>query len=82
MHALILADLGRDWSLAASIETFAIPVGLFVVIAAILFYLLTRPHTVPGHRELAAAGAGAARASAAPADNGGAAAAPTTEDGS
>ena len=82
MHALILADLGRDWSLAASIETFAIPVGRFVVIAAILFYLLTRPHTVPGHRELAAAGAGAARASAAKSDNGGAAAAPTTEDGS
>ena len=82
MHALILADLGRDWSLAASIETFAIPVGLFVVIAAILFYILTRPHTVPGHRELAAAGPGTARASAVPADKGGAGAAQTTEDGS
>ncbi len=82
MHVLILADLGSDWSLAASIMTFAIPVGLFVVVAAILFYILTRPHTVPGHRELATAGAGATRASAGPADSGGAAAAPTTEDGS
>jgi hypothetical protein len=80
VHAMILADLGRDWSLAASIETFAIPVGLFIVVAAVLFYILSRPHTVPGHRELAAAGA--ARASAASADNGGAAAAPATEDGS
>ncbi|MGE5133371.1 MAG: hypothetical protein ACM32E_10740 [Gemmatimonadota bacterium] len=82
MHALILADLGRDWSLAGSVETFAIPVGLFVVVAAVLFYLLSRPHVVPGHRDLAPAGAGTARASAAPADNGGAEAAPTTEDGS
>jgi hypothetical protein len=82
VHALILAELGNDWSLAASIETFAIPVGLFVVIAAILFYILTRPHVVPGHRELVPAGAGTARASAAPARNGGAEAPPTTEDGS
>jgi hypothetical protein len=61
VHGLILADLGRDWSLAASVETFAIPVGLFVVVAAILFFLYTRPHAVPGHRDLAPAQAGAAR---------------------
>ena len=52
MHGLILADLGRDWSLAGSVETFAIPVGLFVVVAAWLFFIYTRPHTVPGHRDL------------------------------
>jgi len=53
---LILADFGNDWSLAGSIMTFAIPVGLFVVVATILYFLYTRPHTVPGHRDLAPAG--------------------------
>ncbi len=70
MHGLFLADRGSDWTLAASIMTFAIPVGLFVVIAAILYFLYTRPHVTPGHRDLALAGAGAgavAAASAAPA---------------
>lgn len=65
MHGLILADLGNDWSLAGSIETFAIPVGLFVVVAAILYFLYSRPHTVPGHRDLASASASAAKASSA-----------------
>jgi len=54
---LILADFGSDWSLAGSIMTFAIPVGLFVVVATILYFLYTRPHTVPWHRDLAPAGA-------------------------
>ncbi len=90
MHGLILADLGNDWSLSGSIETFAIPVGLFIIVAAILFYLLTRPHTVPGHRDLAPAAAGAAQAAAAtPAaggsaektDGGPGAATETAEDG-
>jgi len=67
---LILADFGSDWSLAGSIMTFAIPVGLFVVVATILYFLYTRPHTVPGHRDLVPAGgrhtAGAPRHAAAP----------------
>jgi hypothetical protein len=65
VHGLFLADVGNDWSLSGSIETFAIPVGLFIVVAAILFYLLTRPHTVPGHRDLAPAAAGGSQAAAA-----------------
>ncbi len=83
MHALILADLGRDWSLAASVETFAIPVGLFLVVAGLLFFVYSRPHVVPGHRDLAPAGAGAGQAGAGPAaaegENG---TAPKAEDGS
>jgi len=66
---LILADFGSDWTLAGSIMTFAIPVGLFVVVATILYFLYTRPHTVPGHRDLVPAGgrhtAGAPRHAAA-----------------
>lgn len=61
MHGLILADVGRDWTLSGSVETFALPVGLFIVVAAILFFLYTRPHAVPGHRDLASASAGGAR---------------------
>jgi len=62
---LILADVGRDWTLASSVETFAIPVGLFIVIAATLFFLYTRPHAVPGHRDLVPAQARAGGAGAA-----------------
>jgi hypothetical protein len=78
---MMLADMGSDWSLAGSIMTFAIPVGLFVVVAAILYFLYTRPHVTPGHRDLAPAGAGAgavAAASAAPAPPAPAAPAATT----
>jgi len=47
-----------DWTEAAAIMTFAIPVGIFIVVATWLYFLYTRPHAVPGHRELVAAGAG------------------------
>ncbi len=72
MHRLILAQQpSGDWSLAGAIMTFAIPVGLFVIVAAILYFQYTRPHVTPGHRDLVLAGAGAgagtvAAASAAP----------------
>ena len=58
--ALNLAAVGSDWTLAASIMTFAIPVALFVVVATVLYFLYTRPHTVPGHRDLVPAAAGGA----------------------
>ena len=47
-----------DWTQAAAIMTFAIPVGIFIVVATWLYFLYTRPHAVPGHRELVLAGAG------------------------
>jgi hypothetical protein len=56
--ALNLEAVGSDWTLAASIMTFAIPVALFVVVATVLYFLYTRPHTVPGHRDLVPAGTG------------------------
>jgi len=55
---LNLAAVASDWTLAASIMTFAIPVALFVVVATVLYFLYTRPHAVPGHRDLAPAGSG------------------------
>jgi hypothetical protein len=47
-----------DWTQAAAIMTFAIPVGLFIVVATWLYFIYTRPHAVPGHRELVPAGSG------------------------
>jgi len=68
VHQLILAQHpSGDWTLAGAIMTFAIPVGLFVIVAAILYFQYTRPHVTPGHRALvpAAAGAGASAGTAA-----------------
>jgi len=60
VHRFILAQQpSGDWSLAGAVMTFAIPVGLFVIVAAILYFQYTRPHVTPGHHRLAAAGAGA-----------------------
>jgi len=61
--ALNLAAVGSDWTLAASIMTFAIPIALFIVVATVLYFLYTRPHTVPGHRDLVPATGGAAAGS-------------------
>jgi hypothetical protein len=47
-----------DWTQAGAIMTFAIPVGIFIVVATWLYFIFTRPHAVPGHRELVPAGAG------------------------
>jgi hypothetical protein len=47
-----------DWTQAGAIMTFAIPVGIFVVVATWLYFLYTRPHAVPGHRDLVPAGTG------------------------
>jgi hypothetical protein len=55
--AVSLSPTG-DWTQAAAIMTFAIPVGIFIVVATVLYFLYTRPHAVPGHRELAPAGGG------------------------
>jgi hypothetical protein len=53
--------MGSDWNAGGSIMTFFAPVGLFVVIAAILVLLLSRPHRrVPARRVLAPAHGAAA----------------------
>jgi hypothetical protein len=62
-------------SQGGSVLTFALPVGVFVVVSVALYVLFTRPHYVPGHRVPATSAAGAASsgpdssASQAPADS-------------
>ena len=66
MHDIVLAlslSPTGDWTQAAAIMTFAIPVGIFVVVAAWLYFVYTRPHAVPGHRDLVPAAAGGAASS-------------------
>jgi hypothetical protein len=41
---------GSAWSFDGSIETFAFPMVLFIVVAAALYILYTKPAAVPGHR--------------------------------
>ncbi len=47
-------------SQGGSVLTFALPVGVFVVVSVALYVLFTRPHDVPGHRVPAVSAAGAA----------------------
>lgn len=58
---VIAAATGSDWSAGGSLLTFYFPIGLFVVVATILYLLFSRPHRrVPAHHGLATAHAGEA----------------------
>jgi hypothetical protein len=46
------ATAASGWSLSGSILTFAFPMGLFIVAAAVLYLQFSRPHQIPGHRKL------------------------------
>jgi hypothetical protein len=48
---LVLAD-GPTRYLGGSIETFALPLGAFIVIATLLYFIFKRPHNVPRMRYL------------------------------
>jgi hypothetical protein len=51
---LVLAQ-GPAGYLAGSIETFALPMAAFIVIAAVLYLMFRRPHHVPGMKYLKSA---------------------------
>jgi hypothetical protein len=61
-----LAAANANWNAGGSILTFYFPVGLFVVIAVLLYLQLSRPHKVPGHRQLATSATGSGMARPAP----------------
>jgi hypothetical protein len=58
----VLAAANANWNAGGSIFTFYFPVGLFLVVVALLYLQVGRPHKVPGHRNPAPAAAGPARA--------------------
>jgi hypothetical protein len=45
VHTLILAD-GPTRYFGGSVETFALPMGAFIVIGLVLFFIYRRPHSV------------------------------------
>jgi hypothetical protein len=42
---------GSAWSYGGSILTFVFPMLLFLIVAAVLWVLFTKPQVVPGHRD-------------------------------
>ena len=50
MHSVIADANSSAWSFGGSILTFAFPMLLFIVVAAALYILYTKPELVPGHR--------------------------------
>ncbi len=55
MPAVLAAATSSNWNAGGSVLTFYFPVGLFLVVAAILCLQFTRPHTIPGRRPFALA---------------------------
>jgi hypothetical protein len=43
----LMSASGPDRYFGGAIETFALPMGAFIIIALVLFYLYRRPHNVP-----------------------------------
>jgi hypothetical protein len=54
MPAVIGTATTSDWSSAGALLTFYFPLGLFIVIAVVLYLQFSRPHTIPGLKPLAA----------------------------
>jgi hypothetical protein len=55
VHSVIADPASSSaWSFGGSILTFAFPMLLFVVVAAALYVVYTKPEMVPGHRSPAA----------------------------
>jgi hypothetical protein len=52
-----LAAANANWNAGGSILTFYFPVGLFIIIAIILYLQFWRPHKTPGHRVMAVSAA-------------------------
>jgi hypothetical protein len=50
VHGLIADGAGGAWTFGSSILTFAFPMLLFIVVAAALYVLYTKPEYTPGHR--------------------------------
>jgi hypothetical protein len=50
VHGLIADGPGGAWTFGSSILTFAFPMILFIVVAAALYVVYTKPESTPGHR--------------------------------
>jgi hypothetical protein len=66
VHGVISAIQVSYYPLGAQVMTLVLPLGLFIVVMIALYFVFSRPHTVPGHRPIAGARPVAPSADAAP----------------
>ena len=55
MHSVISAIQVTYYPLGAQVMTLVLPLGFFIVVMAALYFVFTRPHTVPGRRPISGA---------------------------
>ena len=55
MHSVIAAVSVTYYPLGAQVMTLVLPLGFFIVVMAALYFVFSRPHTVPGRRPIAGA---------------------------
>ena len=55
MHSVISAIQVTYYPLGAQVMTLVLPLGFFIVVMAALYFVFTRPHTVPGRRPITGA---------------------------
>jgi hypothetical protein len=55
VHSVILAMPLSYYPLGAQLMTLVLPLGFFIVVMTALYFVFTRPHTIPGRRPIAGA---------------------------
>jgi hypothetical protein len=55
VHGMISAIEVSYYPLGAQVMTLVLPLGLFIVVMIALYFVFSRPHTVPGHRPITGA---------------------------
>jgi hypothetical protein len=55
VHSVISAIQVTYYPLGAQVMTLVLPLGFFIVVMAALYFVFTRPHTVPGRRPITGA---------------------------
>ena len=58
MPALTAAATDSAWNAGGSLLTFYFPVGLLILVVALLYLQFARPHAIPGRKPLALARTG------------------------
>lgn len=55
MHAVIPLAASYNWNNGGAILTLVLPLGFFIIVMTALYFVFTRPHTVPGRRPITGA---------------------------
>jgi hypothetical protein len=55
VHGVISAIQVSYYPLGAQVMTLVLPLGLFIVVMIVLYFVFSRPHTVPGHQSVSRA---------------------------